>query len=337
MSNLELINATDSLKFLVEKKSLKDNLKLQVAHVNGSDVKTNNKKIHDFSITKLGKRRKNMLPEPIETVIIRAQQDFDVAGGLSQIQIQISNDTVQNLLKKYKNVAYKITPIGLLFPATVTNDTNFIFVTANNISGVKKGILNCKIYNILAEINTSKINNWNETKGQSIWVNVQFKDHKEINNNSHLCFPFTTRSFSDLTSFNIFLQDGQNKKIEFKGGEKKKYSKLSNRRLFNIMVKNFRNQQKIKDEINFLLGELEKNLEDYRQTLEIKEKQLSEAKRILVSAKQSFDKVLPENRDLKAYIENLKQHFQRESQKQQLEFLKQQKTCYNQPTSRKKK
>ena len=100
MSNLELINATDSLKFLVEKKSLKDNLKLQVAHVNGSDVKTYDKKIHDFSITKLGKRTKNMLPEPIETVIVRAQQDFDVAGGLNPIQIQISDDTVLNLLKK---------------------------------------------------------------------------------------------------------------------------------------------------------------------------------------------------------------------------------------------
>ena len=45
-----------------------------------------------------------------------------------------------------------------------------------------------------------------------------------------------------------------------------------------------------------------------------------------MSAKQSFDKVLQENRDLKAYIENLKQHFLRESQKQQLEFLKQPKT-----------
>ena len=66
MSNLELINATDSLKFLVEEKSLKDNLKLQVAHVNGSDVKTNDKKIHDFSITKLGKRRKNMQLEPLK-------------------------------------------------------------------------------------------------------------------------------------------------------------------------------------------------------------------------------------------------------------------------------
>ena len=100
MTNLELVNATDSLKFLVKKKSLKDNLKLQVAHADGSEVKTNDKKIHDLSITKLGNRRKNMLPEPIETVIVRAQQDFDVAGGLNPIQIQISDDTVLNLLKK---------------------------------------------------------------------------------------------------------------------------------------------------------------------------------------------------------------------------------------------
>ena len=97
----------------------------------------------------------------------------------------------------------------------------------------------------------------------------------------------------------------------------------------------FRNQQKIKDkQINFLLGDLEKNLEDYRQALEIKEKQLTDAKRILISAKQSFDKIANENRDLKAYIENLKQHFQRENQKQQLEFLKQQKAYYNQPTKK---
>ena len=162
-----------------------------------------------------------MLPEPIETVTIRSQQDVDVVGGLNPIQIQISDDTVLNLLKIYKNVAYKITPIRILFPGTATNHTNFIFVTANNLSGVKKGILNYKTYNILAEIDTSKIKNWNEIKGQSIWVNVQFKDHKEINNNSHLCFPFITRSFSDLTSFNIFLEDDQNKKIEFKEGEKK--------------------------------------------------------------------------------------------------------------------
>ena len=89
---------------------------------------------------------------------------------------------------------------------------------------------------------------------------------------------------------------------------------------------NFRNQQKIKDEqINYLLGDLEKNLEDYKAAIEIKEKQLAEAKRIVVAAKQSFDKVAQENRDLKAYIENLKQHFQ----KQQTDFLNQQRAFYS--------
>ena len=73
----------------------------------------------------------------------------------------------------------------------------------------------------------------------------------------------------------------------------------------------FRNQQKIKDEqINFLLGDLEKCLEDYRVVLETKEKQLSEAKRILLSTKQSCDKVATENRDFEAYIQNLKLNFQ---------------------------
>ena len=137
-TNLKLITSSEFLKFLIEKRSLKDNLKLQIAHVNGSEAKTSDKKIHDFSITRLGKRKKNTMPEPIETVIIRAQQDFDVVGGLNPIQIQISDDTVLNTLKKYKNGAYKITPLGMLFPATITKDTNLIFVTANNLSRVKK-------------------------------------------------------------------------------------------------------------------------------------------------------------------------------------------------------
>ena len=101
------------------------------------------------------------------------------------------------------------------------------------------------------------------------------------------------------------------------------------------MVKNqnFRNQQKIKDEqIDYLLGDLEKNLEDYKEAIEIKGKQLAEAKRILIAANQSFDKLAKENRDLKAYIENLKQHFQ----KQQIDFLNQQKAYFSKKNTGKK-
>ena len=45
----------------------------------------------------------------------------------------------------------------MLFPASMKNDTNLIFITANNLSGVKKAILNYKTYDILAEIDVSRI------------------------------------------------------------------------------------------------------------------------------------------------------------------------------------
>ena len=56
-------------------------------------------------------------------------------------------------------------PLGLLFPASIKNDTNLIFVTANNLNGIKKSILNYKLYDILAEIDVSKIQNWDKIKG----------------------------------------------------------------------------------------------------------------------------------------------------------------------------
>ena len=116
---------------------------------------------------------------------------------------------------------YKITPLGILFPASVTSETSNIFVLGKKLNGVKNSILNNKVFDVLAVVDLNKINNWIDIKGQSIWTNTAIKDNKEINNNNHLCFPFITRSFSGLTSFSIFLQDDSNKKIEFKSGEKK--------------------------------------------------------------------------------------------------------------------
>ena len=87
-------------------------------------------------------------------------------------------------------------------------------------------------------------------------------------------------------------------------------------------LKDFRNTQQIKDEqINFLLADVEKNLEQYRISLEDEEKQLLEAKKIIISAKKSYDKTIAENKNLKTYIISLKQHFER----QQLKLFESQK------------
>ena len=158
------------------------------------------------------------MSQPIETVIIRAQQNFDVAGGLNPAQIEIEDDRIINIFKKYNNVLYKITPLDLLFPASLKIETKQIFITGKELSGVKKSILNGKVYDLIAIIDLDQISNWREIKGQSFSISVSFKDQNEINNNSHLCFPFVTRSLNDLTSFGIYLQDDNNKEIEFNSG-----------------------------------------------------------------------------------------------------------------------
>ena len=89
------------------------------------------------------------------------------------------------------------------------------------LNDVKKALLNDKIYGLLAIIDLSKIDNWDEIKGKSTWINATFKDQKEINNNSHLCFPFSTKSLNDLVSFSIYLVDDDNKELDFTAGEKK--------------------------------------------------------------------------------------------------------------------
>ena len=50
------------------------------------------------------------MQEPTETVIICAQQNFKIVRGLNPIQIEIEDDRVVNILKRYENVMYKLTP-----------------------------------------------------------------------------------------------------------------------------------------------------------------------------------------------------------------------------------
>ena len=73
-----------------------------------------------------------------------------------------------NKLKKYKNAAYKLTALGVLFLASVKNDTEQIFLTCRELKDVKKCLINSKIYGLLGIIDLKKINNWEEIKGQSL-------------------------------------------------------------------------------------------------------------------------------------------------------------------------
>ena len=93
-----------------------------------------------------------------------------------------------------------------------------------------------------------------------------------------------------MLSFSIHLRDDKNKEIEFNSGEQK------------ISILNFQtdvflrwaeeldrikhcNKEK-KNKLIFLLEDVEKILEEYKKALEIKDKQLSDIKKILITTKK---------------------------------------------------
>ena len=55
-------------------------------------------------------------------------------------------------LKEHKNVIYKLTPIGIIFPASIENDTRSVFTTCRELKDVKKSLIKCKIYGLLGII-----------------------------------------------------------------------------------------------------------------------------------------------------------------------------------------
>ena len=78
------------------------------------------------------------MQEPIEMVIIRAQQKFEIAGGLNPIQIEIEDDRIMNLLKKHKNAVYKLTLLETLFQESIKNNTGQVFITCRELNDIKK-------------------------------------------------------------------------------------------------------------------------------------------------------------------------------------------------------
>ena len=155
---------------MLKENAIENSLNFQLIKVNGTNITLKDKKIHRFSLTKTGKKKKRQCMDPLKTLIIRRQQSFELHNKLNPVQITINNDRVLNILKKNKNSYYKLTPIGLLFSSSVQNDTKQILVTCRELNDAKVALINGKILNVLDVKNLNKIENWEYIKGKSLWV-----------------------------------------------------------------------------------------------------------------------------------------------------------------------
>ena len=76
--------------------------------------------------------------------------------------------------------------------------------------------------------------------------------------------------------------------------------------------------QEIKDkQIGFLLEVIEQDIEEYKNIIGTKNKQLTDIKKILKGAKNSYQELTKENKQLEQYMANIKYHHQQQQQQQQ--------------------
>ena len=96
------------LKFFVNKNTIKNVLSFPLTSISGN--------LSTYPWQESEEKKKLPMQEPFETIIICAQQSFEIIGGLNPIQIEIEDDRIVNMFKKRKNVTYKLTLLGILFP-----------------------------------------------------------------------------------------------------------------------------------------------------------------------------------------------------------------------------
>ena len=93
----KMVTPGEILKFYINKDTTKNSLSFHLTSVSGKLLKLKDKKIYNFSVTKIGEKRKRQIAEPIETVIIHAQQSFETAGWLNPVQIETEDDRILNI------------------------------------------------------------------------------------------------------------------------------------------------------------------------------------------------------------------------------------------------
>ena len=138
----KIISPEKLLEFFVNRDKNKESLSFQLTKISGELPALKDKKIRNFSLTRIGQKRKLPMQEPAETIIIWAQQNLEIAGRLNPVKTEIEDDRVVNKFKKHKNVVYKLTPPGILIPASIKNNTEEVFITCREIKRVKKKYFN---------------------------------------------------------------------------------------------------------------------------------------------------------------------------------------------------
>ena len=104
-------------------------------------------------------QKRQMSYQLINKIYVKALQKFDTYDKLNRIQISIKSNKITAALNCYKIYKYFFLVDSILFSSAVTNDTNVVFITCNELNEAKAALINGKLFKIFGVISLIKIRN----------------------------------------------------------------------------------------------------------------------------------------------------------------------------------
>ena len=175
-----LIETKDKMKFDVKENKQVSYFDFNLSPTRASETinyikkETNNIMIiATEKLTKISLKRR--MVEVLETILVKALQNYDKYTVLNPLEVNLRSSYLNQKISDYKGFTFEVILRNLLFSLSITNDTQNIFVTCQNLNSAKKALINGKIYGVLGVVNLREIKNWDSVKTNSIYVNVMEK------------------------------------------------------------------------------------------------------------------------------------------------------------------
>ena len=221
-----LVRSDTKIKFDFKENQVVENLIFNLSHTNESaKILLKDDNIHNLllisteKLTRVGQKKK--MVEIVDKILVKALQNYDKYTTLNPLEVNLNSNYLSKIIHDYKGYIFEVRLINVLFSSNITNDTQNIFITCQNLTSAKKVLINDKIYYLLGIINLNEIKQWNEMKGKSLYVNAKIDDSHYMQTAKHFGFTFKTSFPTEFLEFTCEFLDDQAKKIEFADGEEK--------------------------------------------------------------------------------------------------------------------
>ena len=162
--NNKLINWENKLEFMVKNNIKKQSLTLQLEDaIEPKPIATEDSKMRNITILKIDELPKKKI---VKHFFIQGLQKFNKFKTLNPLNIQVIDTKIRDEISLYARSNYRyifrFIANSLLFSSAITEDTNCIFIVADDLVDAKDIFINDKLFQAVGTIYTSEIENWSD-------------------------------------------------------------------------------------------------------------------------------------------------------------------------------